>query len=374
MFYRPESAVWETTFRCNVNCLHCGSGCIDEAKGDELTTAEALMLVEQLAAIGCKNVTLAGGEPLLRKDWPVIASRIVQLGMQLTFISNGYLINPKTISILSELRPATFGISLDAGEAYLHDYIRGKQGCFEKVLKAFDMLLGAGLNVSVVTSIQRINFDQLGKIRDLLLLYGVKAWQIQAATPQGRMDLSMAMTEAQFYETAKFIANTIMRYKNFYVSGADCFGYYGSLQPILHPKGWLGCHAGMGVVGIESNGNIKGCLSLPGELFIEGNIRNRSLVDIWNDPNSFSYNRRFNRDLLTGYCSECTYGSICRGGCRERAYGFTKEVCENPLCLYKIEQNGFSDQEQATLCPSPEEINRIYNDLRPLPPEFGLKV
>ena len=367
MLYKPEMCVWETTFKCNVNCIHCGSSCTEQARDDELSTAEAIKVIEDLATIGCKHVTLSGGEPFLRKDWDILALKIKQLGMKVTFISNGMLINPEIVKRLVEIKPATVGISLDGGDPLMHDYIRGKEGCFLRVLRAFNLMLDAGLNVSVVTTIQRLNFHHLDKIKDILLLHGVDAWQIQCATPQGRMDIRTAITERQFVEISKFIVKVMRRYKRFTISGADCFGYYGALQPYLHPSGWHGCHAGMWAIGLESNGNVKGCLSLPGDDFIEGNIRERSLIDIWNDPEKFAFNRRFSKDLLSGYCSECTYGGICRGGCTERSYGFHKTFCENNLCLYKFEQKGFSNEIQASICPEPDVTEEIYNSLRPLP-------
>ena len=47
------------------------------------------------------------------------------------------------------------------------------------------------------------------------------------------------------------------------------------------------------------------------DCFIEGNLRERSLKDIWEEPNSFLYNRNFSTDLLTGYCHTCEYGKMC---------------------------------------------------------------
>lgn len=373
MPFIPEVAVWEFTFMCNVNCLHCGSSCTESHRPDELTTAEALDLVDQLADLGCKSVTLSGGEPFVRKDWAIVANRIKQRCMDLVFVSNGFLIDRKTAHILSRLQPKSIAISLDAGEAELHDYIRGKKGCFDKALNTLDLLLNEGLFTSVITSLQKINVHQLEAIKQIVLLYGVDAWQIQVATPQGRMVMDTAVTEAQYYEAAKFIAATNKRYKNTYVTGADCFGYYGSLDRILHPWGWAGCYAGMRAIGIESNGNIKGCLSLPGEKFIEGNIRENSLADIWNKKDAFKFNRQFSHDMLTGYCAECGYNVICRGGCTERSYGFTKEFCENPLCVFKIEQKGYTSEEQSSINPEPEKTDAYYNNIRALPEGFTLK-
>ena len=103
--------------------------------------------------------------------------------------------------------------------------------------------------------------------------------------------------------------------------------------------------------------------------FIEGNVRERSLVDIWNDPNAFEYNRHFDCSMLTGYCKECIYGPICKGGCVIASTNLGDCRC-NPYCLYKIEKEGYSSEEQARLDFSKEEIAALYNQVRELPPEF----
>src|SRR5438128_2222802 len=65
---RPINAVWEVTLRCDLACLHCSSRA-GRARPDELTTAEALDLVDQMADLGVLEVTLIGGEVYLRDDW-----------------------------------------------------------------------------------------------------------------------------------------------------------------------------------------------------------------------------------------------------------------------------------------------------------------
>jgi hypothetical protein len=73
--WRPQYAVWEVTLRCDLACHHCSSRA-GRARADELTTAEALQLVEQLAELGVLEVTLIGGEVYLRSDWCEIVRAI----------------------------------------------------------------------------------------------------------------------------------------------------------------------------------------------------------------------------------------------------------------------------------------------------------
>lgn len=68
------------------------------------------------------------------------------------------------------------------------------------------------------------------------------------------------------------------------------------------------------------------------ERFIEGNLRQRRLRDIWEDPEAFAYNRRFTPELLTGDCARCRMGPWCAGGCRSYNYFVHGKLYEAPVC------------------------------------------
>jgi radical SAM protein with 4Fe4S-binding SPASM domain len=80
---------------------------------------------------------------------------------------------------------------------------------------------------------------------------------------------------------------------------------------------WTGCYADCQAIGIQSNGGVKGCLSLQPragepEPFIEGNLRHESLQQIWFGPGRFAYNRASSHELA-GACRACSQRSLCRG-------------------------------------------------------------
>ena len=97
----------------------------------------------------------------------------------------------------------------------------------------------------------------------------------------------------------------------------------------------MGCQAGISVLGIQSNGNIKGCLTLP-DGFIEGNIRTQSLKTILEKL-------RLKQKQLRGYCIDCDLAKICQGGCLGTAFAL-KEFDE-PYCLRAIENEFFSSKQ-----------------------------
>lgn len=100
-----------------------------------------------------------------------------------------------------------------------------------------------------------------------------------------------------------------------------------------------GCNAGIKTIGIDSVGNVRGCESMYDDSFIEGNVRDESLQSIWNNPDNFSYNRRFNIDNLNGACRECSHNTICRGGCRSYNYFTSGDLLTSKRCVSSINNN-----------------------------------
>jgi MoaA/NifB/PqqE/SkfB family radical SAM enzyme len=298
--YVPIIAIWESTLACNMNCIHCGSSA-GLTRKNELSTKEAFELCKDLRELGCELITLMGGEPFLRKDWYQISQVIKDLGMDITFISNGSTINYEIISKLRNLEPYAVAISLDGATAETHDSIRNFKGSFEKCLSVLKLLKEADLSTSVITTLHKKNVKELTKIREILLNKEI-AWQIQMAGPSGRFPKELMLSKKEFYSVAMFISSSRNQYstKELPIMGAHNFGYNSHLLGnIMISPIWKGCLAGISNIGIQSNGGIKGCLSLSDE-FIEGNIRNKNLRDIWNDPNFASYNRKFKKENLKG--------------------------------------------------------------------------
>lgn len=333
----PVSVVWETTLKCNMRCIHCGSSAGIKRRR-ELTTKEGLQLCKDLSRLGTRLISLMGGEPFLRKDWYTLARYIRDLGMNVTIMSNGLLIDEVIVSRLRKLDPYAVTISLDGATAKTHNHIRRVPTSFERCIESLEMLTEAGLPTTVITTVHKQNFRELPALRDFLLNKGI-AWQIQMATPVGRFPRSLMLSKEEFYSVALFIASTRKHYsvKELPVMGAHNFGYHSKVLPNLMLLPWIGCQAGLTALGIQSDGGVKGCLSLPDQ-FVEGNVRDRGIVEIWNDPNSFSYNRGFRREDLENGCRGCRYGRICRGGCLTVSVSLTGKNHGDPYCLRLIEK------------------------------------
>ncbi len=344
-FY-PQNCVWEITFACNMKCIHCGTSA-GKARPDELTTDESLALIDELTELGCEMITLSGGEPLLRKDWKLLAQRIKDNGVKPFIISNGYAVTEEVVEDFERIRFHNVGISLD-GTKKTHNYIRQRDDSWRRAVGAMKLMQKNGkINFCAVTQVSNINLHELDDIRGILIDSGCPVWRIQMTTSTGRMQqyANMVMTLDNYPK----LIDKILEFRKdntIEIDVGENIGYYGCKgTELLNGAPYLGCYAGTRVIGIESNGNVKGCLSMQ-EQFVEGNIRDSSLTEIWNNPDGFAYNRKFTRQTADGACRECRYLPLCRGGCATTSVSATGRRADNPYCIYQIErQQGITCQD-----------------------------
>lgn len=359
MLYQPITCVWEVTMGCNMRCGHCGSSCA-EALPDELNTEEALNLCNQIADLGLKWVTLSGGEPLTReKDIMKIIKQLNERGVLVNIITNGWKLNEKVIVNLKESGVATVAISIDGTEE-THDQIR-RSGAFAKARRAFELLKLLGIRAGAVTTITKQNIEQLADLKEELIAMDVDTWQVQLGLPMGNLkeQTDWVLEPEQVNDVIDFCYETAVEGR-IRIFPADCIGYYTKKEHIIKAISyqsnevttWDGCNAGTRGFGILQNGDILGCTSIRSKEYIEGNIRERSLREIWEDEEKFLWRRNMTKANLSGSCRICKYGSKCLGGCPNTRLTMNGSMeSENQYCAYNLElkrlESKFSDYPEA---------------------------
>ena len=98
---------------------------------------------------------------------------------------------------------------------------------------------------------------------------------------------------------------------------------------------WQGCQAGKLVMGIESDGGVKGCPSLQSLSYVGGSLRDRSLSDLWKNTPELAFNRARGVDDLWGLCRTCTFAEVCKGGCTFTAHALFGRPGNNPYCHFR---------------------------------------
>jgi radical SAM protein with 4Fe4S-binding SPASM domain len=331
----PLIVGWELTLACNLRCRHCASSA-GAPRDNELTIAECLAICDQFPELLVQEVDFTGGEALLKSGWEKIAKRLRDLRIQTRMITNGANLSPDTVALMKDSGLNTVAVSLDGLEA-THDYVRGIDGMFGRVVSGLERLAAAGLRPAVITAVNGLSVSELDRMFDLLRSIGVRVWQVQHILPNGRgLDSEeLHLTEEQYFELGRFALETAQQTSgtDFDMRTADSCGYY--FTDLLYETEWQGCNAGIAGVGIMSDGRIKGCLSMPDDL-VEGDLRQSNLWDIWFRPGAFSYTRDWNIGLLGPNCAGCEHGEQCHGGCTSMSYAITGITRNDPYCFHGI--------------------------------------
>jgi MoaA/NifB/PqqE/SkfB family radical SAM enzyme len=143
---RPVNAVWELTLRCDLACRHCSSRA-GRPRPDELTTREALDVVDQMADLGVLEVTLIGGEAYLHEGWTDIVRAIRKRNMDCTVVTGGRGMTRDRARMARDAGVMSVSVSVD-GLPATHDALRGLAGSHRSALEAMAHLAEAGVQVN----------------------------------------------------------------------------------------------------------------------------------------------------------------------------------------------------------------------------------
>jgi radical SAM protein with 4Fe4S-binding SPASM domain len=341
--HAPIYVVWELTLACDHACTHCGSRA-GVARDGELTTEEAIGVAAQLADAGTREIILIGGEAYLHEGFLDIVRALAQRGITVGITTGGRGVTAELARDMAAAGLRQASVSVDGLEA-THDRMRHLRGSFAGTMAALANLKAAGIAITANTNLNRSNRDDLEPLYDVLRAQGIVAWQIQLTAPLGRAAdrvqmilqpwdlLDLVPRVAALKQRARQDGITIMPGNN--------LGYFGPEETVLRSlragdaDHWRGCQAGKFVMGIESNGDVKGCPSLQTRHYVGGNLREQSLAAIWKDTPELGFNRARTVGDLWGFCRTCDFAAECLGGCTFTAHSILGRPGNNPYCHYR---------------------------------------
>ena len=354
--------VWNTTRRCNLHCMHCYSDSQNRQYRGELTTAEGLRLIDDVAAFGAPTMIFSGGEPLTRPDIFELAAHASRRGLRCVLSTNGTLI---TEALAQRIRDAGFayvGISLD-GLREVHDKVRGHKGAFEQSLAGIRRCRDLGVKVGVRFTLHRKNVDQLPGVLDLLEREEVPRFCMYHLAYAGRgerirkYDLDPAETRAAveylFQRSEDFhrrgINKEILTVDN-HTDSAYLYLRLREQQPqraeeVRRLLAWNGGNqSGVGIASIGPLGDVHADVFSWHYSF--GNVRERPFSSIWpdrSDPRMAVLKDR--RPHLKGRCRGCRFVDLCNGNLRARAESYFGDfLAPDPACYLTDEEIGLNGE------------------------------
>jgi len=358
----PFLIVWDFTHQCNLKCNHCYSNSRD-ARGDELTTQQAIGVVDQLADAGVTALAFSGGEPLMRKDFYEVARHAADKGLYVSVATNGTLLTKETVAKLKQAKVNYLDISIDGATAKTHDAFRGVPGAFDKALAGLKNCVEADLCVCIASTATKANFEEFPAIITLAEAIGAERFTYFNFIPTGRgkahfdQDLSpqereklmrylLARMSSGCKTTILTTAPQLARV------GLQCQGPGGigevtmsmaHMQTVKVTKKAVpladfigGCGAGRLYCSLSPQGDVHPCVFLPVNV---GNLKTERFQDIWLNSPLFKVLR--DRGNLKGTCGKCEFKFIC-GGCRARsaAYHNGDMLDSDPGCIMGLRGDG----------------------------------
>jgi len=269
----PLGCQLELTHSCNLRCIHCYN-CSGE-KRQELSFKKWMDVARQLVKMNLFECVISGGEPLLLGDKLFkIMSVLHDSGVKFIFITNGMLVNERTVDKLSRYDYYWIQVSIDGSRPSIHDKIRSVKGSWKNAIKAAVMFSQIKLPLTIAHVLVKDNVDFLEEMIEtsyllgaLRMVVGKFVYSGRAITNRKRLDLS----KKDVLKAYKLLEVKRQEYK-------EKMDIATPMDPVLYLRYRViePCN----VILIRPNGDVKLDCVLP---FKVGNVMEESIQSIWDN-------------------------------------------------------------------------------------------
>lgn len=348
--HRKPVVVWNSTRRCNLNCVHCYAQSSNQNFPNELTTEEAKAFIKDLADFGAPVLLFSGGEPLLRHDLVELAKFASDRGIRCVISTNGTLITSDAAQKLKTAGLSYVGVSID-GMSETNDQFRGAKGAFELARAGIRNSMKAGIKTGLRFTVTTYNYKDAPAIFDFIASEGIPRACFYHLVYAGRGS-NMVKNDLSHAQTREFMDYLIKKAEEFSNKGVDteiltvdnhADGAYVYMKlkekdetkaeealRLLRANG--GNSSGEGIACVDFNGYVH-----PDQFWRHhslGNIRDRKFSEIWTDETEPLLKAlRQRKTQLKGRCATCRFLDICNGNFRVRAEAVHGDVwMPDPAC------------------------------------------
>ncbi|MFN3966404.1 MAG: radical SAM protein [Endomicrobiia bacterium] len=300
----PLYTVFELTYRCNLNCIHCY---IPEKDRNlkELSVCEIKNILRQLKSAGSLFLVFTGGEIFLRDDLFEILRYARNLKFDLRIFTNGTLIDRNIAQFLSKIGISGVEISL-YGREKTHDKITQVRGSFQKTYNAVKTLVEYKIPVVIKLPLMKENFHDYRWIISFSKKFGIKYKLDPVIVPKNNGDMSVLKHKLKNAQLRKIFSDRELAVEKPYKFSISQSYYSYSLTQLLTYS--LFCSAGRNFVGISPEGIVYPCIQF---LYPLGDLKKNSFKKIWFNSKRINYLRKM-RPEDCKYCFQCKNNIFCR--------------------------------------------------------------
>jgi MoaA/NifB/PqqE/SkfB family radical SAM enzyme len=159
----PLHGQWELTCRCNLKCQMCYTDPFNTAEKirQELSTDEVLRILHDVVDAGCMYMTLTGGEPLARPDFPEIYTAAKQHGLMVTVFTNATLITDRIADMWVVYPPQSIEVSLYGHTRAVYEGTTQRAGSHAACRQGIRRLIERQLPVTLKTPAMTLNKEEI---------------------------------------------------------------------------------------------------------------------------------------------------------------------------------------------------------------------
>jgi len=270
----------EFTKRCNAKCVFCQYWQLESP--NELDDYGPV--IKRFRPV---VVSISGGEPLMRKNYPELVRSIRPYTHYLSLVTNGALLNEESAKNLVGAGIDHISVSLD----YLnkkHDEARKIEGLYEHLSQMIPNLAAMGYRLSLNTIIMESNLDEI-----LPIAYRAKEWGVSvsySAYCTLKKDDDQGMIREKRLKQLGWIIAELLRLKPVLKNIRNSDFYLGNIPNYFRDGMVRHCRAGMKWLQVTPDGYIQQCAELP----------------------RICYHTDYKRELVVSpACAKCWY--TCRG-------------------------------------------------------------
>jgi len=350
--------VWNVTRSCPLSCVHCYNDSGKKTYPGELSTKEAISVIDSLASFQVPAIIFSGGDPLERPDIFELIEYAGSKGVRTILSTNGILIDKETAQRIKDSGIVYVGVSIDGGEE-INDRLRGMRGGFRKAVDGMRLCRDLGLVVGVRFTMSKKTVGELPFIFDLMDTEGIHRGYFAHLVYAGRGEKFSSPQEPQV-ETRKAVDYIFDRAESFIKAGSkkdivlgsnDVDGVYlylrllrtdpekaATVKRLLIGRG--GNSSGVSLGNIDNLGFVHADQFWSHHSF--GNVKESSFEEIWlgsKDPLFLALKDR--KRFVKGRCARCPFFDICGGNYRVRAEFATGDIwAEDPACYLSNDELG----------------------------------
>lgn len=255
MTARPFLCNWQITYRCNFNCSICSFWSECHQPSDELTLDQVKVVAERLRPLAPLVVSMAGGEPLIRKDLPEIA-REISRDHYFTLITNGWFLTRELAEQLYDNGLHDIHVSIDYANPDRHDAMRKCKGAFDRAVQAIELLRDTRPDrrhrVHVMAVLLDDNVEDIEQLIHLAEELGVSFELSLYSHRRGQKPLRLPTQPV-----AEHLSELKRRHPSTFVSMSD---YLAAFDQAIKNEGMPECRAGRTFFNIDDRGRVSRCI------------------------------------------------------------------------------------------------------------------